>query len=240
MTRMTRLQSKALTREKLIEAARGTFAQNGYGATTIEQISEGAGFSKGAFYSNFDSKDDLALEIAYADVTTRLEQWVTMVCDQASEGPEAVVAALRAGADAVNTNIDRDRLHLELILHGSRQTQLGDALRQQFAGSGGRIRNMIRLVFAVLGRQPPIDPNELANLILLIHYGRKVLEIAGIPHAAGDLTAVIFRALIGSAPRLSVIPANVDGGVLPITTTAARLNSQKSAASSTARRRTLK
>ena len=196
MPRMTRQQSREQTRTKLIAAARAAFARNGYGATTVEQIAEGAGFSKGAFYSNFNSKDELALAIAYADVSTRLEQWVTLVSDQVSEGPEAVVAALRAGADAVNTDIDRDRLHLELILHGSRQTELGDALRQQFAASGSKIRNMIRLVFAVLGRQPPIDPGELANLVLLIHYGRKALEIAGIPHSAGGLTEVIFRTLI--------------------------------------------
>lgn len=202
MARMTRAQSREQTRKKLIDAARAAFAQKGYGATTIDQIAEDAGFSKGAFYSNFNSKDDLALEIVYTDVTTRLEQWVTMVCDRASDGPEAVVAALRAGADAVNTDIDRDRLHLELILHGSRQTQLGDALRQRFADSGSKIRNMMRLVFAVLGRQPPIDPNELANLVLLIHYGRKALEIAGIPHSAGGLTEVIFHALLGNAPRL--------------------------------------
>src|SRR5690242_3269798 len=116
MARMTRAQSREQTRKKLIDAARAAFAQKGYGATTIDQIAEDAGFSKGAFYSNFNSKDDLALEIVYTDVTTRLEQWITMVCDRASDGPEAVVAALRAGADAVNTDIDRDRLHLELIL----------------------------------------------------------------------------------------------------------------------------
>jgi len=201
MPRLTRTQSKEQTRKKLVESARAQFARIGYGATTIEQIAESAGFSKGAFYSNFESKDDLALQIAYEDVTTRLDQWITMVSDQISDGPEAVVAAMRAGADSVNRDVDRDRLHLELILHGTRQSELGNALREQFTTNATKIRNMLRLVFAVLGRQAPIDPSELANLILLIHYGRKVLEIADIPHAAGALTEVIFRSLIASTPR---------------------------------------
>jgi AcrR family transcriptional regulator len=208
MPRLTRAQSKVQTRKKLVDSARAQFARIGYGATTIEQIAESAGFSKGAFYSNFGSKDDLALEIAYQDVTSRLDQWIIMVSDRAGDGIEAVVEALRAGADSVNRDVDRDRLQLELILHGTRHAELGNALRNQYNTSAAKIRNMIRLVFAMLGRQPPIDASEIANLILLIHYGRKALEITDIPHAAGALTEVVFRSLFATAPRLGVTPAS--------------------------------
>lgn len=51
------------TRERLIEAALGVFAEKGVLAATVEEICEAAGFTRGAFYSNFDSKDSLCIAV---------------------------------------------------------------------------------------------------------------------------------------------------------------------------------
>lgn len=51
------------TRLRLVEAAIDEFAVRGLDATSVEQLCEGAGFSRGAFYSNFTSKDDLCIAI---------------------------------------------------------------------------------------------------------------------------------------------------------------------------------
>ncbi len=51
------------TRERLIEAAIGVFAEKGVLGASVEEISEAAGFTRGAFYSNFDSKDALCLAL---------------------------------------------------------------------------------------------------------------------------------------------------------------------------------
>jgi AcrR family transcriptional regulator len=204
MPRLSRLQSQEKTREKLIASARSAFAARGFGATTVEHIAESAGFSKGAFYSNFVSKEALAHELTYQAVNDRLVAWVKFVSGSVSNGPEAVVAALRAGADAVESDLDRDRLHLELVLRGSRDPAVGKALRDQFLENRSRITDMFGAVFAVLGRQPPIAAEQLANLILLIHYGRKVMEICDIPHDPGEITEVVFQALLATSPRLAV------------------------------------
>ena len=47
------------TRERLLDAALEVFAQHGVHAVSIEQITERAGFTRGAFYSNFTSKEEL-------------------------------------------------------------------------------------------------------------------------------------------------------------------------------------
>src|SRR2546425_7612463 len=47
------------TRQRLVEAALGVFARHGYDRATVDEIVRGAGFSKGAFYVHFNSKDDL-------------------------------------------------------------------------------------------------------------------------------------------------------------------------------------
>jgi AcrR family transcriptional regulator len=51
------------TRQNLIAAALGLFAQDGYDATSVAQICQAAGVSKGAFYHHFSTKQELFLEL---------------------------------------------------------------------------------------------------------------------------------------------------------------------------------
>src|SRR5664279_359999 len=59
--RMTREQSKANTRERLLAGARGAFASSGFHGASVEEIASRAGFSTGALYSNFAGKEDIFL-----------------------------------------------------------------------------------------------------------------------------------------------------------------------------------
>lgn len=54
---------RAHTREKLLQAAVVVFAEKGVPAATVEEICEEAGFTRGAFYSNFDTKDELCVAV---------------------------------------------------------------------------------------------------------------------------------------------------------------------------------
>src|SRR5918995_5988854 len=52
------------TRQKLLDAAAQVFAEVGLDAASVEAVCERAGFTRGAFYSNFETKDELFLELA--------------------------------------------------------------------------------------------------------------------------------------------------------------------------------
>ena len=60
---MTREQSRQHTRERILDSALELFSTQGYRATSLEEIAESAGFSKGAVYSNWESKEALFLEL---------------------------------------------------------------------------------------------------------------------------------------------------------------------------------
>jgi AcrR family transcriptional regulator len=60
--RRTRVEQQEATRLALLDAAIELFVEQGVAATSIEDVTRRAGFSRGAFYSNFDSKNDLFLE----------------------------------------------------------------------------------------------------------------------------------------------------------------------------------
>jgi AcrR family transcriptional regulator len=61
--RLTRQESQQDTRRRLLQAAEQAFIRQGFDAASVEQIAENAGFSRGAFYSNFRSKDELFIEV---------------------------------------------------------------------------------------------------------------------------------------------------------------------------------
>ena len=65
--RLTREESKARTRQELLRAASRLFLRNGFVATSLSDIAEEAGLTKGAVYSNFESKEDLFLALLAGD-----------------------------------------------------------------------------------------------------------------------------------------------------------------------------
>ena len=78
-------RSREHTRERLIEAAFEVFAETGVTAATVEQITERAGFTRGAFYSNFDSKVELLFAIAdakYAQASAGLQAGVDSILSE--------------------------------------------------------------------------------------------------------------------------------------------------------------
>ena len=60
---LTPERRRAMTREHLLEAAAVVFARNGYHGASLDEVAAAAGFTKGAVYSNFKSKEDLFLAL---------------------------------------------------------------------------------------------------------------------------------------------------------------------------------
>lgn len=97
-------RSREHTRERLIEAAFEVFAEIGLKAASVEQITERAGFTRGAFYSNFESKVELFFAIAdekFARSTEGLQAGVDAIF------AEALPAGHPLTADAVEEIVTR-------------------------------------------------------------------------------------------------------------------------------------
>ena len=63
MPRLNREESQARTRNLLIEAARSEIVKKGFALASVRDIADAAGFSQGAFYSNFPDKEAILLEL---------------------------------------------------------------------------------------------------------------------------------------------------------------------------------
>ncbi len=72
--RLTRAESKARTRGRLVAAARTVFLSRGFHAASIEAVAEEAGYTIGALYSNFDGKSDLFVAVFQDYVAGRAQE----------------------------------------------------------------------------------------------------------------------------------------------------------------------
>ncbi|MFZ3151760.1 MAG: TetR/AcrR family transcriptional regulator [Anaerolineaceae bacterium] len=79
------------SRDKIMETATQLFGQNGYDATSVQEICSTAGVSKGAFYHYFSTKENLFL--------TLLDEWVVQVREQ-------LVSVEKEGRDVPGNLID--------------------------------------------------------------------------------------------------------------------------------------
>ncbi|TQL69641.1 TetR family transcriptional regulator [Nocardioides albertanoniae] len=100
MGRITRKESHAQTRERLVQTAHRLFLSDGYNATSLDKVAAEAGFSKGAVYSNFSTKHELGL--AVLDV---IHQERALSLASTVEGVDSVEGRIDAFAAWAEANI---------------------------------------------------------------------------------------------------------------------------------------
>ncbi len=162
MTRLSRAESQAQTRELLIQTARRLFVSDGFLGTSLEKVAAEAGYSKGAVYSNFASK----FELGFAVIERIHDEQVARLEEEIDDGTTAdeLIEGFSRWADRSVGNEEWTMLELELVV-GSRGNP---ALRQQVA----RRRADIAARFAELLEQQRVKlglelPMSVAEATLL-------------------------------------------------------------------------
>src|SRR5687768_9437537 len=160
------------TRQRLFEAAAEVFAERGVGAATVEDIAAAAGFTRGAFYSNFVSKQQLVLAML-DDHLQRSEAHNLALHDR---HPDAVglVQALRADEGREDDPLHHNPLlQIELMLYAARnpevRAELGDHLRTM-RGLVGTIADGTMRAAGL----PSVDPIELGTILVAIEDGLRL------------------------------------------------------------------
>jgi AcrR family transcriptional regulator len=125
--RLTRIERKERTRADIVAAARESFLHHGFHGASLDLIAEDAGYSKGAVYSNFESKDDLFLAILDAHFALRMRRYTDVALDE-ERLEDAYRAVARVMYDADRAEPEWGPLLLEFWAHASRRPSLRKAV----------------------------------------------------------------------------------------------------------------
>ena len=168
------------TVERLLDAALETFAEIGFAAASVEDVCRRGGFTRGAFYSSFRTRDELFAALFARESERNL----------ARAGEQ--LAGIEHEADPVTAAVDRclaafraDRtwvlVHTEYRLHAERSPEAATALR---AHSAAMLADLTRLIDETSARtrlRLAVPAGRLARAVLAVHEGCVLAQIGGGP-----------------------------------------------------------
>jgi AcrR family transcriptional regulator len=163
--KLTPERRRQLTRQTLIEAAAEVFAQKGFYGASLEEIGEVAGFSRGAIYSNFGSKEELLLGVLDHYMDIQLDAVLTAMEGTGRADPVAdAVAATGAWESANRFTPSWPTLALELRLAALRNPEVRKRLADFERKSGEKVARLIEEEWAHRGARPRISARDFADL----------------------------------------------------------------------------
>lgn len=100
VARLSRSQAKARTRDDLLAAADRLFTSGGFHATPLDAVAADAGYTKGAVYSNFESKEDLFFAVYERRVERARAEMAAFVGSHGEDAPMALAARTLSRTEA--------------------------------------------------------------------------------------------------------------------------------------------
>jgi AcrR family transcriptional regulator len=174
----------------LIATAKRLFLEDGYQATTIDKVAEAAGFTKGAVYSNFRTKDGLCLAVLDEIRGERVAEVADILAAPTTAGRLQRIAEW---AEQVIDDPNWTQLELEFSVQVRRNDQLRDELATRLNALVGVISTALETADDLDTRVPPAEA-AVAMLALGVGVGLFRSIDPGIP-VAGMISAL--RAIAG-------------------------------------------
>jgi AcrR family transcriptional regulator len=164
-TRRTR-PTRDETRRRLFDAAASVFEEVGIGGASVEVIAAAAGFTRGAFYSNFATKDELITDMLADHVDQTVRRHLELLVSH--RDPADFVDALRAMDRSTQDPLGRSPLlHIELLLYTARAASRRPELTEPLRARRKLIADIVRSTVGDRG----LEPDQMAAMLLAMEDG---------------------------------------------------------------------
>ncbi len=202
---------RAMTRHRLMDAAVSAFAERGIIGASVEEICESAGFTRGAFYSNFSDKDELVVALLRQEIDNRYaaaERAVSAMKAAASSETDAerlVGIALSAFEEAGRAGRDWILTQQELLLHAARAPRVRESYLAFADECVKQLSSLIGDAMDYAGREFTVTFDDAITLLSAAH---QQVHLSALLHGEplswrpiGVLLLSITRPASGSTPR---------------------------------------
>jgi AcrR family transcriptional regulator len=189
-------------REDLLRAAAEVFSERGFKDASVDEIATRAGYSKGALYWHFESKDELFFALMDATVDAPAHEMIELFQSAPPERDMAPEGSRRF------VELVRERRDLLLLEHEYWSQAVRDPeLRAHYTKHRRRLRSALgqalQVRFEHLGTPDlPIDPEEIAAVVTGLFAGlaqQRLIDPTAVPDELFGKTLVfIYRGLLAS------------------------------------------
>jgi AcrR family transcriptional regulator len=198
--RLTRDEKKAQTRERLIDAASKVFARKGFAATSVDEVAEEAGVTKGAVYSNFDSKEHLVRAV----LDERLERQFRDI-PEAVERHESIEEDAARASKEFGTVLERERdavlLGLEFAIYAVRNPDFYDDFVAYHRAAQHDIARIIEDRLQAGGDKLQVPAEQLASLFNAIGNGVALERMMDPGSVSDEMLGLVFAAVAEAFTR---------------------------------------
>jgi AcrR family transcriptional regulator len=196
--RLTRKERQAHTRARLMHSAAAVAARRGLERASLDEVAEEAGFTKGAVYANFKSKEDLFLAMLDARFAERLEELDRILSTEDDPDTQAREAAAGFMA-AIESEPEWERLFFEFTVYAARNEEFRAELVARYRGMRERIAELLARRARRLGIEPVIPPEHIALMTFAMANGmalERLLEPEAVPDGLyPEMMAIFFTGL---------------------------------------------
>jgi AcrR family transcriptional regulator len=196
--RLTRKERQAETRRRLLRSAVRVFARCGMHQASIDDVARDAGYTKGAFYANFASKEDLFLAMLDERFAERAAQ-----IERVAASEEEVEQRARAAGEDFERYLAADpewqRLFFEFAAHAARDEDFRIALLERYRGLRARIAGVFAAQGDDLGPALCVSPEQAAVMTFAMANGfalERLLEPDAVdPETFATMLVIFFAGL---------------------------------------------
>jgi AcrR family transcriptional regulator len=199
--RLTRSEQQGRTRAALLDAAAHEFVARGFQGASVEAIAERAGFTRGAFYSNFSSKDELFAELLQDRVYDVYRAMATAAATGERQPSPRESGQLLAALQADPRGRWMFRLWLEVLAHAGRDEDMRRRAASFWDQTRAITADAVARAYREAGTSPPAAPERLASALIAMDIGLALQHFVDPEGAPLDLYPELWEAVYGTLLR---------------------------------------
>jgi AcrR family transcriptional regulator len=198
---MTRREKQQRTRKSLLRAAAKLFCKRGLEGASIDEVAQAAGYTKGAFYANFKSKEELFLVMLDERFAEELER-----LDRALAGTQEPQEEARAAAvDFVHAATDQDwpKLYFQFVAHAARNEEFRQELATRHRAMRARLSEILERWKRGTGHASPVPIEQVTAMMSFMADGFLVDRIVE-PELSEELYATMVGVFLRGLEAMAV------------------------------------
>ncbi len=208
--RLSREDSREQTTQRLLDAAEKLIARKGLDAASVENIAAAAGYSRGAFYSNFKSKDDLFIELLRRDHQKSMAELNDLRTNELS------LDQVQNRTRDIYGQMFRDNESFmnwtEARMMAARDTRFRAKLDALMAEKRGQIAAFIQYFHDRVGVAPSLPPDKMAMGFMSLAEGVKLFMMSSPTEMTQDTAESLLTLFVDSIMKLARLEANSVSG----------------------------